>query len=287
MALGPWDRRAVVYEACRAKLQAWAATSGVLLLLDDLHWADPASLGVVGFLSRRLSHLPVLLVATLRPWPPGGEELARSLVGDGLGEVVRTGPLGEEASAEVLEGLVARALDASLARRAWVLSGGNPYLLVTVADVLRGEGDLPEAASASASASGAASGSASGSASGALALLKRALVLGYLVGLPPPSVECAQGASVLGSPFRLADPEAIMAMAPEVFAEAFDTLVSAGVLAEDAPGSARFTHDLLAGARRPAPCPPPAPPHPGLRPPGGAPRPRSGGVARPGRAHDR
>ncbi len=232
MALGPLDRRAVAHEASRAQLRGWAETSGVLVLLDDLHWADPASLGVVGFLARRLSHLPVLLVATLRPWPPAGEELARSLVRDGSAEVVRIGPLSELASAELLAELVGRKLDSSLARRAWALSGGNPYLLVMAADTLLADGDLPETTS------------------GQLALMKRALVLSHLVGVPPPSVECAQAASVLGSPFRLADAEAMAGMAPEVFAGGIDTLVTAGIVAEAAPGAARFTHDLLAAAIR-------------------------------------
>jgi len=232
MALGPMDRRALVHEASRAQLRAWAGTAGVVVLLDDLHWADPASLGVVGFLSRRLSHLPVLVMATLRPWPSAGEELAASLVRDGLGEIVRIGPLGERASAEMLEELVGAKLDASVARRAFVLSGGNAYLLVMAADILLADGELPEAASAR------------------LEVMKAALVLSHLVGLPSASVECAQAASVLGSPFRLADAEAVAGMEPGVFADGIDTLVSAGVLAEDATGSARFTHDLLAAAIR-------------------------------------
>ncbi len=230
--LGPLDRRAAVHEAARAQLRTWAETSGALILLDDLHWADTASLGVLGFLARRVSHLPVLVVAALRPWPPAAEELARSLAHDGLGEIVDIGPLGEQAGTDMLEEMVGHHLDAGLARRAWDLSGGNPYLLVATADTLLADGDLPEVTS------------------GRLELMKNALVLNHLAGLPPASVECAHVASVLGSPFRLADAEAIAAMAPEVFADAFDTLVAAGVLAEDAPGSARFTHDLLAAAIR-------------------------------------
>ncbi|MEY9835608.1 AAA family ATPase [Streptacidiphilus sp. EB103A] len=44
----------------------------VLLLIDDLHWADPASLRLLGQLSRQLRQLRVLLVCTVRE----GDELS-------------------------------------------------------------------------------------------------------------------------------------------------------------------------------------------------------------------
>ena len=39
----------------------------LLLLLDDLQWADPASLDLLRFLARSLATLPLLLVVNYRP----------------------------------------------------------------------------------------------------------------------------------------------------------------------------------------------------------------------------
>lgn len=48
-------------------LEEAAADSPVLVSIEDLHWLDSSSADVVGFLARRLSGLPVLIVATARP----------------------------------------------------------------------------------------------------------------------------------------------------------------------------------------------------------------------------
>ncbi len=45
---------------------ALAAEHPLLLLLDDLHWADPASLDLLRFLARSLADVPALLIATYR-----------------------------------------------------------------------------------------------------------------------------------------------------------------------------------------------------------------------------
>ncbi|MGN6814248.1 MAG: helix-turn-helix transcriptional regulator [Thermomicrobiales bacterium] len=47
-------------------LTAVAARRPLVLLLDDLHWADPASLELLRFLARQLATVPVLLIATYR-----------------------------------------------------------------------------------------------------------------------------------------------------------------------------------------------------------------------------
>ena len=46
---------------------AEAAHGPVLVTLDDLQWADPDSLGFLGFLCRRLADLPVAVIAS-RAW---------------------------------------------------------------------------------------------------------------------------------------------------------------------------------------------------------------------------
>ncbi len=47
-------------------LTALAARQSVVLLLDDLHWADPASLDLLRFLTPTLATLPLLILATYR-----------------------------------------------------------------------------------------------------------------------------------------------------------------------------------------------------------------------------
>src|SRR5207302_1809064 len=55
-----------LFARARAHLAAQAERRPLLLLLDDLHWADPASLDLLRFLARQLAALPLLLVATYR-----------------------------------------------------------------------------------------------------------------------------------------------------------------------------------------------------------------------------
>ncbi len=51
----------------RAFFAAVAAQWAIVLLLDDLQWADPVSLDLLRFLSRSLAPLPLLVLATYRP----------------------------------------------------------------------------------------------------------------------------------------------------------------------------------------------------------------------------
>jgi DNA-binding SARP family transcriptional activator len=56
-------------------LNAAARRAAVLILVDDGHWLDPASLAVVGFVARRLGTDPVGVVVALRR-PEGDRELS-------------------------------------------------------------------------------------------------------------------------------------------------------------------------------------------------------------------
>ena len=54
-------------------LKAVSAKNAAIVVLEDLHWADPASLDLLRYLARHLPELPLLLIATYRP-----DEVARS-----------------------------------------------------------------------------------------------------------------------------------------------------------------------------------------------------------------
>ena len=64
--------QAALFAEVRTFFAALAATRLALLLLEDLHWADPASLELLRHLAPRLRHWPILLLVTYR-----GDELTR------------------------------------------------------------------------------------------------------------------------------------------------------------------------------------------------------------------
>ncbi|HEY6745980.1 MAG TPA: AAA family ATPase [Mycobacteriales bacterium] len=58
------------------------ATTATLVVLEDLHWADEATLDLLGFLGRRLADFPVLIVGTLRDDEVTGAHPLTIVLGD-------------------------------------------------------------------------------------------------------------------------------------------------------------------------------------------------------------
>jgi predicted ATPase len=76
-ALQSDPRQGWLFEQVLLLLQQAAADNPVLLLLDDLHWADRGSIELLFHLAQRLATLRVLITGTYRP-----EELAAGRRGD-------------------------------------------------------------------------------------------------------------------------------------------------------------------------------------------------------------
>jgi DNA-binding CsgD family transcriptional regulator len=117
-----------LYAAVLAKLAA--LTTPVVLVFEDMHWADQASLELVGFLGRRAERLRLLIIVTFREEEtyPGGP-LALTL-GDlattpGLLRL-RLGPLSRAATAQLAEGSAAD-MDELYHR-----TGGNPFFITEI-----------------------------------------------------------------------------------------------------------------------------------------------------------
>jgi predicted ATPase len=96
----PQLRRQRTLEALISQLEALARQTPVLMIFEDMHWADPTSLEVFSMIVGRITTFPVLLIVTFRPEfnPPWiGEphvtamtinRLARREVGDIIDRVV-------------------------------------------------------------------------------------------------------------------------------------------------------------------------------------------------------
>jgi DNA-binding CsgD family transcriptional regulator len=98
-----------------------AAGGGLLVVADDLHWMDDATLGVLRFVARRIASVPVALLAAIRPGP-------EDVLIEADRPIVMLRPLRPgEAERLVLE----RHPELDARRRAWVLehAAGNPLAL--------------------------------------------------------------------------------------------------------------------------------------------------------------
>lgn len=121
----------VLGEAVLRLLIAAGRDRGQLLLLEDLHDADPETLAVVEYLVDNLEHTPVLLLATIRREFSGALELADSARHRGIGAVLELPPL----SRPQIRDLVAARLGTEPAgvpqvalERLWDDSAGSPFL---------------------------------------------------------------------------------------------------------------------------------------------------------------
>ncbi|HET6551241.1 MAG TPA: AAA family ATPase, partial [Solirubrobacter sp.] len=102
-----------------------AAERPLALVVDDAHWADAASLGVLAHIANRAAGLPVALIAASRveqARPPLDALRAQAET------MLHVAPLGLEAATAVLRA-VAPAADDALCRACHAATGGNPFLL--------------------------------------------------------------------------------------------------------------------------------------------------------------
>ncbi|HEX6796213.1 MAG TPA: AAA family ATPase [Ktedonobacterales bacterium] len=117
------------YEIAAALMRKLAAGLPTILLIEDVHWADEATLDVLRFLARRIETVPALILVTYR------DELERThplrmLLGElPPGEAVirqRLAPLSPEAVAELAE---PKSVDAA---ELFHKTAGNPFFVTEV-----------------------------------------------------------------------------------------------------------------------------------------------------------
>jgi len=117
-----------------------------VLILEDLHWADSASLRLLARLSRRLPRLPLVIVASLRPQArhevvPALDHLLDELGERGLLHSFELGPLPESACIAIAEHLAGAPVGESLAHYA-ATAGGNPLFLTEMVRSLLRDGSV-------------------------------------------------------------------------------------------------------------------------------------------------
>jgi DNA-binding CsgD family transcriptional regulator len=116
----------------------------LLLVIDDMHWADQASARFVAFLSPRLRELPVLVLMCARPedWSP--EVLFASTASDVGMQPLVPAPLSEPACGVLTRARFEQPVDDTFVSALHQATGGNPFLLNALLDELVGDRIAPQ-----------------------------------------------------------------------------------------------------------------------------------------------
>jgi DNA-binding winged helix-turn-helix (wHTH) protein/tetratricopeptide (TPR) repeat protein len=116
-----------------------ARAQPLLLVIDDLHWADDATLHLLRFLTRELRTLPVLVAATTRDvaHPQTAAELVLSaLIGAPHVRRVYLGGLSQAETQQLVAATLPGALSASTLQEVYALTEGNPFFVSEVTRLL-------------------------------------------------------------------------------------------------------------------------------------------------------
>jgi DNA-binding CsgD family transcriptional regulator/tetratricopeptide (TPR) repeat protein len=128
------------HQVAAALVRDTQAAPGTVIVLEDLHWADEATLDVLSLIGRRIESIPALVIATYRDDELDRVHPLRRLLGElrNPGSIRRltTEPLTPEAVASLAE---PHGLDAGALHRA---TGGNPFFVSEVI-AAGGDGDIP------------------------------------------------------------------------------------------------------------------------------------------------
>jgi class 3 adenylate cyclase len=176
--------------AVRRMLETLARRSPVVLVLEDLHWAEPTLLDLVEQLVARSADAPLLVLAVARP------ELAERRphwLDDAPDRVVvRLEPLGDEEAEELVTALAGEAVTAAVRARVIEIAEGNPLFAEQLLRLAREGG--PEALESRPPT-------------------VEALLASRLDALPPLERSTVERAAVIGRDFRRS--ELVALLAPE------------------------------------------------------------------------
>ncbi|MEM9454983.1 MAG: BREX system ATP-binding domain-containing protein [Myxococcota bacterium] len=241
------DGRFPVLDALARFLRRASNRRPLVVLLDDLQWADRTSLELLELLSRQIASSALLIIATIRNQILPPEHWLTRLLGavahsadctwlslSGLdrADVARIleGPLGDSVRPELVDAVLAK-------------TNGNPFFVQEIARLLGKEshGD-PNRAGAG---PGAGAGTGAGTSSFGVPERLRDAILRRVTALPAAAQEVLTAASVLGHVADARILQAILEHPGPAVLDALDAAVSARLLDDLGQGRMRFAHALV------------------------------------------
>ena len=229
---GPPDLTAGRIGQLQAHLEQRAAAGPVLVSLDDLQWASPATLLALRVLPRELASCPVawLLAGSKTYRHKGADLLFRVLEDDGASRITLA-PLGDEAVLSVLTDAFGTPPDRSLLALA-ARAAGHPALLSELVHGLAEENAVQ------------VSDGAARLVSTQLPQRIRYLARQRLDDLGGPAQQLLQTAAVLGRSFLLEDTTEMLGVTPATLLPTVEEAMDAGFLIA-ADDLLSFRHDLM------------------------------------------
>ncbi len=228
------DVSAALAEQLLTLITEQCAVQPAILVIDDLQWADQASIALWARLARSARQSPLLLVGMIRPVPQRDDLLAlRRAVGDGVR--LQLNGLTEAAVGDLVATLVGGKPADKLLRLAEGAAGNPLYITELVAALARSSSVTITGAGAAELTSGSAPSSLSA------AIADR---LGFV---PGPVREVLRAAALLGVEFAVPDLATVLGRSVAELIPAVDEARVAGVLAESGNGLG-FRHPIIRAA---------------------------------------
>jgi DNA-binding CsgD family transcriptional regulator len=228
------DVPTVLAEQLLALVGEQCAVRPTILVIDDLQWADQASVALWGRLARSARQVPLLLVGMMRPVPQREDLMALRRVAGEAARLQLTGLTGE-AVTELVAALAGGRPDDNLLRLAEDAAGNPLYLAELVAALARSSRLTISDEGAAELTSGSAPDSLSA------AITDR---LGFVAG---PVREVLHAAALLGTDFTVPDLAIVLGRGVADLIPAVEEACAAGVLTEFGAGLG-FRHPLIRAA---------------------------------------
>jgi DNA-binding SARP family transcriptional activator len=126
-----------VLETTQSLVRTMCAKQPLILIIDDLQWADETSLVVWHALHRMTARHPLLLISAARPLPASRElHLLRSVLPTGGTRMLELGRLDDADAAAVVRAAQPRELGADTVDSIVAATAGNPYYLRHLAEAV-------------------------------------------------------------------------------------------------------------------------------------------------------
>ncbi|HJP77041.1 MAG TPA: AAA family ATPase [Pseudonocardiaceae bacterium] len=219
----PDTERLRLFEAVTATLAGYALGGQLVLVIDDLHWADQPTLRLIRYLLRAPRPASLLLVGTCREGEVTGEHPLATLLADlERDELVSRIALPALSQPEVAAMMPARTEAAGDVHR---LTGGNPFFVRQLVRHLDETGtDLTRA----------------GVPPGVVEVVRR-----RLAGLPPVAQQSLIVAAVIGRAFDLEVVASVLDTSEPTLLADLEHAAAGRLITEIAPRRFAFTHDLV------------------------------------------